>query len=322
MTSRKRVWRWERDRPAAQHTDDLVLEEPLELRIESRPVSVTMRTPGHDLELAAGLLLSEGLIRQPADLLRLAHSGRNADGNVLDVFLAPGVTADFARLARHGFVSSSCGLCGKTAIRAVHGRFPPLGRGPSVPATLLASLPERLRAAQEVFARTGGLHAAAVFDASGGLIVAREDVGRHNAVDKVLGHGLLEGLLPFDRHILVVSGRASFEIVLKALAARVPIVCAVSAPSSLAVEFARRSRQTLVGFLRDGRMNIYSMVQRIRLRSRPGPRRRLRVGDPRSEARLARPLAASGLHAVDLSFAAFGSPPAPSIVPLRPCSRP
>jgi FdhD protein len=259
------VQRWRRGR--LEPGDDLVArEEPLEIRVRGRSVAVTMRTPGHDDELAAGFLLTEGLVRGREDIIEIAPCTQGAaalTGNVLNVFLAPGVEVDFARLTRHVFASSSCGLCGKATVDEVHRHFPPLTGGGTVSAAMLLTLPARLRAAQAVFEQTGGLHAAAVFDGDGRLIVAREDVGRHNAVDKVLGHGLLNGLLPFARHVLLVSGRASFEILQKALAARVPVVAAVSAPSSLAVEFARESGQTLVGFLRDGTMNLYAGADRL-----------------------------------------------------------
>ena len=223
-----------------------------------------MRTPGHDDELAAGFLLTEGLVRRRADIAKIQAYPRNAAGNVVNVFLAPEVTVDFARLTRHVFASSSCGLCGKATIEAVHQHFKPILSKMTVTSRTLASLPEALGREQTMFARTGGLHAAAIFDARGKLLVLREDVGRHNAVDKVLGYGFLHGLLPWSRHILMVSGRASFEIQQKALAGRVPIVAAVSAPSSLAVEFARASGQTLVGFLRGERMNVYSRPERIK----------------------------------------------------------
>ena len=222
-------------------------------------ISVTMRTPGHDEELAAGFLLAEGLIHKKRDVTLIAHCrGAQQPENVLNVFLAPSVKLDMAQLTRHVFASSSCGVCGKASIESVRQHFPPLTSRFAIDAKILRGLPEQMRAAQATFAQTGGLHAAAIFDAKGKLIVLREDVGRHNAVDKVLGYGLLKGKLPFDLHVLLVSGRASFEIMQKALAARVPIVCAVSAPSSLAVEFARESGQTLVGFLRGESMNVYS----------------------------------------------------------------
>ena len=244
--------------------DELASEEPLEIRVRGRAVSVTMRTPGHDADLAAGFLLSEGIIRRPRDVLRIEPCGRNEDGNVLNVQLAPDVPVDFERLTRHVFASSSCGLCGKATIDSVRSTFPPIDSTLVVDADTLVALPQLMRNAQPAFDRTGGVHAAAVFSAGGELLVVREDVGRHNAVDKVIGHALLNHLLPLDRHLLLVSGRSSFEIVQKALAARIPVVAAVSAPSSLAVDFARDSRQTLVGFLRPGRMNVYTHPSRIR----------------------------------------------------------
>ena len=238
-------------------------EEPLEIRIDTRPILVTMRTPGDDEELAAGLLFTEGLIRSHAQLRAVKLNPRNRSGNSIDVFLSAESTMDLSRLTRRSFAASSCGLCGKESIRAVHRRLKPVQSRAKVSAKLLAQLPERLRSAQPTFEQTGGLHAAGIFTCAGDLVVAREDIGRHNAVDKVIGFGLLNDLLPFDRHILVVSGRASFEIMQKSLAARIPIVAAVSAPSSLAVEFARASRQTLAGFLRVERMNIYAGVGRV-----------------------------------------------------------
>jgi FdhD protein len=261
-TARKQVVRWNAGR-AQRVTDELAIEEPLEIRIDATPLLVTMRTPGHDEELAAGLLFSEGLIRSRADLRAVRPNARNRSGNSIDVFLAPGVEMSHSRMARHGFAASSCGLCGKESIRAVHRRIKPVSSRLKVRAELLGRLPEKLRGSQPTFERTGGLHAAGIFTPEGQLIVAREDIGRHNAVDKVIGFGLLNGLLPFDKHVLVVSGRASFEIMQKSLAARVPIVCAVSAPSSLALEFARASRQTLVGFLREERMNVYAGQARV-----------------------------------------------------------
>jgi FdhD protein len=195
--------------------DTLAAEEPLEIRVRGRSVAVTMRTPGHDAELAAGFLLTEGIIRHAKDVLDTAPcSATDADsqGNVLNVFLAPSVEVDFASLTRHVFASSSCGVCGKASIEAVHLQFPALKDRFKVSARTLRGLPEKLRAAQAVFEQTGGLHAAGLFDAKGALRVAREDVGRHNAVDKVIGHALLAGWLPMSRHILLVSGRASFEI--------------------------------------------------------------------------------------------------------------
>jgi FdhD protein len=264
MSTPARVLRWTNGAKPRRQLDHLVVEEPLEIQVDTRSVVVTMRTPGHDDDLAAGFLLTEGLIRRRGDILKIAPYVRNELGNVLDVFLAPEVTVDFARFARQSYASSSCGLCGKTSIEFVHRRFTRVKSKLVVSAKVLSGLPERLRGEQPAFDRTGGLHAAAIFNVRGKLLVLREDVGRHNAVDKVIGHGLLQGWLPFDRHILMVSGRASFEILQKALAAKIPVVAAVSAPSSLAVEFAARSGQTLVGFLRGDRMNVYSRPARIK----------------------------------------------------------
>ncbi|MFM1768705.1 MAG: formate dehydrogenase accessory sulfurtransferase FdhD [Verrucomicrobiota bacterium] len=258
-----RIWRRDCGRAPAATTDLLAVEEPLEIRVNTRPVVVTMRTPGHDEELATGFLATEGLLHRREDVQRFAPSPRNTTGNVLEVFLAPDVRLDYAQLTRHVYASSSCGLCGRATIEAVQRRFPRLRPGFRLRPAVLRQLPERLRQAQAAFALTGGLHAAGLFDARGRLLVLREDVGRHNAVDKVLGHALLAGLWPLSRHVLLVSGRASFEILQKSLAARIPIVAAVSAPSSLAVDFARRSGQCLVGFLRDQRMNIYAHPRRL-----------------------------------------------------------
>jgi FdhD protein len=231
----------------------------LEVRVKGRSVAVTMRTPGHDAELAVGFLLSEGILQRPEEVIEIsACRTAHTPENVLNVFVAPEVKLDFKRLTRHVFASSSCGLCGKASIDEIHQRFPPVHFKGEVSVAMLARLPEKMRASQQTFAITGGLHAAAIFDLRGRLLVVREDIGRHNAVDKVLGWALLQKRLPLHDHILLVSGRASFEIVQKALAARIPIVAAVSAPSSLAVALAQESGQVLVGFLREGRMNSYT----------------------------------------------------------------
>lgn len=254
----------------ASDQDNLAVEEPLEIRVRSRSISVTMRTPGprgNDAELAVGFLLTEGMIHHSGDVLQTEIGGKRELGNVINVFLDPDVTIDFDQMTRHVFASSSCGLCGKATIDAVHHQFDPIDinshPGPAVPPDIILALPSRLRTRQQTFDRTGGLHAAGIFDLEGNLIVLREDVGRHNAVDKVIGYGLLHDLLPFDHHILMVSGRASFEITQKALAARLAIIAAVSAPSSLAVDFANQSNQTLIGFLRNNRMNIYTHPHRL-----------------------------------------------------------
>lgn len=243
-----------------QAPDSLAVEEPLEIRVRGHAIAVTMRTPGHDAELAAGFLLTEGILRKREDVLEIAHCVSEAleTGNILNVFLAQDVPLDLDRLTRHVFSASSCGLCGKASIETIHQQFPPVEKRLEIPVEILLSLPDKLRAAQATFETTGGLHAAGLFTASGDLIVAREDIGRHNAVDKVLGHAFLQGLLPLDEHLLMVSGRASFEIQQKALAARIPAVAAVSAPSSLAVEFARESNQTLYAFVRQNSANRYT----------------------------------------------------------------
>lgn len=260
------ILRWD-GKTAHKQSDELAAEEPLEIRVRGRPLSVTMRTPGHDPDLAAGFLLTEGVIQRRRDIIDATFCDRNEWGNVLNVLLAPDVPVDFKRFTRHVFASSSCGLCGKTTIDSIRSQFPAVESNLSVNVDVLTSLPEKMRAAQHTFNRTGGLHAAAVFDGNGELIVLREDIGRHNAVDKVVGHCLANGPFPLDQHILLLSGRTSFEIMQKALAARVPIIAAVSAPSTLAVEFAIQSAQTLVGFLRDGRMNVYARPDRIAFRS-------------------------------------------------------
>lgn len=252
--------------------DLLAAEEPLELRVRGRGIAVTMRTPGQDEELAAGFLLSEGIVRSRSDILAMRPCLQSDDPeNILNVFLPPKVKVDFKQLTRHVFASSSCGLCGKASIEAVRQHFAPIESRMSVSLRVLKNLTQIMRAAQSTFEATGGLHAAAVFDAGGKLVGLREDIGRHNAVDKVIGYSLLEGKLPLDSHLLLVSGRTSFEIMQKALAARIPIVCSISAPSSLAVEFARDSGQTLVGFLRGRSLNIYAGAQRI---SEESPRQR------------------------------------------------
>jgi FdhD protein len=257
------ILRWDGD-ALHEHPDELAEEEPLEIRVRGRAVSVTMRTPGHDEELALGFLFTEGIIRSRDDVLRVKPCERNEDGNLLNVLLAPDVPVDFERLTRHVFASSSCGLCGKATIDAVQSQFPPVISDLVIGAATLARLPEKMRASQRTFERTGGIHAAALFDTEGELIVLREDVGRHNAVDKVIGHCLRSGPFPLDHHVLLVSGRSSFEIMQKALAARVPVVAAVSAPSSLAADFALESGQTLIGFLRGRQMNVYTQSERVR----------------------------------------------------------
>jgi FdhD protein len=244
--------------------DDLTVEEPLEIRIGRKTVATTMRTPGHDDELAAGFLLSEAIVRQKSDIAKLGIDSKNS----VVVDLADGVKPNLRSAQRFGTISSSCGLCGKNSIEAIRQQFPPIRSVTlRVDTATLLGLPDRLRAAQSDFARTGGIHAAGIFEVGGDCEIVREDIGRHNAVDKAIGRAFLDELLPLDRHVLLVSGRASFEIVQKALAASVAIVASVSAPSSLAVNFARENNQTLIGFLRPPSFNIYAHIERVILYS-------------------------------------------------------
>jgi len=232
--------------------DDVAVEEPLEIRVEGRPLAVTLRTPGHDLDLAAGFLFTEGVVDGADDLQALAHVATDRGGNVVDALLAGGVAAHreaVERAARDLYATSACGICGKASIDRVRLKAPPLPRRHAPDPALLVSLPDRLRAAQPGFQRTGGLHAAGLFTFDGDLEVAREDIGRHDAVDKALGWGLRAGRVPVDDRILVVSSRAGFEIVQKARMAGVPAVAACGAASSLAVDLARESGVALYGFV-------------------------------------------------------------------------
>lgn len=248
-------------------TDRLAVEEPVEIRLGDLALAITMRTPGHDADLAAGFCVTEGLVRIADDLARVEPCELDDYGNVVIVTLSEAAANDRAdaidRAQRQTFLSSSCGVCGKESIDRIAQNIPPIDDDSAVSTSLIASLPDKMRAAQATFDQTGGLHAAALFDCDGELLVLREDVGRHNAVDKVIGRMALLGRLPLDRTILMVSGRSSFEIMQKAAMARIPIVCAVSAPSSLAVDFAQKTDQTLIGFLRGQRMNIYTHGRRI-----------------------------------------------------------
>jgi FdhD protein len=250
--------------------DCLAVEEPLELRVGGRPLSVTMRTPGHDVELAHGFLLTEGVINTGADIAIARYcAGADDQGpntyNVLDVTLAPGVAAPSAGVERNFYTTSSCGVCGKAALDAVRvrSRYQPGADPCRITRETLTVLPGRLRSAQRMFDTTGGLHAAGLFTTTGELLAAREDIGRHNAVDKVLGWALMSAAVPLAGHALMVSGRASFELVQKAAMAGVPILAAVSAPSSLAVELADDAGITLIGFLRGESMNVYTGAHRI-----------------------------------------------------------
>ena len=255
-----------------ERSDRLAGEEPLEIRAagpgqEAVRVAVTMRTPGNDFELAAGFLHSEGLLRSRLELSEIKYCTdvEVADQfyNVVTVHLRRSFEAD--RVQRNFGMTSACGVCGKTSIESIEVAAEPLPEGPVIAAAVIAELPERLRDDQRTFERTGGLHATGLFTPDGELTLIREDVGRHNALDKVIGNRLLEGATPLSGSLALVSGRASFELVQKAAVAGIPVLCAVGAPSSLAVDAARRLGMTLVGFLRDGRFNVYAGAERIKL---------------------------------------------------------
>jgi FdhD protein len=255
------------DGSVRRQEDYLAAEEPLEIRIGEEPLTVTMRTPGDDVELAAGFLFTEGLVQRRAQIVALepdsGDAGRNR-GNVVRAELEPGSAPDAEKMRRNFLATSSCGVCGKTSIDSVRAQtLVPPNPEFRLDAEVLVQLPEKLRASQAAFGRTGGLHAAALFDSTGELLVVREDIGRHNAVDKVIGWALLADRIPLSHAVLMVSGRGGFEIVQKAIVAGVPIIASVSAPSSLAVQLARELRLTLVGFLRGRRFVIYAGDERI-----------------------------------------------------------
>jgi FdhD protein len=266
MTAAVVIHAWKNGRSAGMRADEVAAEEPLEIRVEGRPLAVVMRTPGHDRELAAGFLLTEGVVKTAKDIFDVTTcvtASAGGEGNAVDVALTHPDSFDFEKMTRHVFTSSSCGICSKASIDAVLKRRKPLHDEVRLKAATLLALPQRLARKQETFKSTGGLHACALFDAGGKLLEAREDVGRHNAMDKLLGWALLERRLPLTGHIALLSGRASFEMLQKAHAGGIPVVAAISAPSSLAVEFARECGQTLVGFLRGRSMNVYSGDERI-----------------------------------------------------------
>lgn len=240
----------------SHQTDRVAAEEPLEIRLDGHAIAVLMRTPGADLELLAGFLITEGIL---SSIGQLRKTEVREDENRVLAFLREGVNVDLGKLTRHLFTSSSCGLCGKATLEAILCDFPPLTQPLTVADSVILAAPDQLRAAQSTFESTGGLHAAGLFSVTGELLVSREDIGRHNAVDKVIGHGLLHQC-DFSQTFLLVSGRVSFEIMQKALAARIPLVAAISAPSSLAVDFARKSGQTLIGFLRPPTYNCYTGI--------------------------------------------------------------
>ncbi|MER7156270.1 formate dehydrogenase accessory sulfurtransferase FdhD [Streptomyces lydicus] len=274
VTERRRVIRI-RDGAVSTRPDTLVAEEPLEIRLNGKPLAITMRTPGDDFALAAGFLVSEGVLGAAGELQNILYcAGATEDGvntyNVVDVKTAPGVAIPDLTLERNVYTTSSCGLCGKASLDAVRttARWQ-LDTSPDTPVRItpatLSALPDRLRSAQRVFERTGGLHAAALFTTEGELLDVREDVGRHNAVDKIVGRALQQGRLPLSSAVLMVSGRASFELAQKAVMAGIPVLAAVSAPSSLAVDLAQETGLTLVGFLRGTSMNVYAGEHRLTL---------------------------------------------------------
>ena len=252
---------------ARRSSEAVAREEPLEIQLGAAPLAVVMRTPGHDEELSCGLLVTERVVARPADIVSVRHCREarspEAAENVIRVVLAEGVRVDLEALRRNLYASSSCGICGKATLDNALAAAPPLEDPARFAPEFLYALPERLSRAQAVFAETGGVHGAALFDRRGELVVAREDIGRHNAVDKVVGYALRSRRFPLAGHVLLVSGRISYEIVQKALAARIPVVAAVSAPSSLAVELATRARMALVAFLRGRSFNVYGERARV-----------------------------------------------------------
>ena len=272
-TSTKLITRWAATEPT-EVEDELVVEEPLEIRVGQQSLIVVMRTPGHDFELAAGFLYTESLITSGDDIEIIAYcdedpsetqpAGLSSLQNIVNVRLTEALDLDTESGWQRNFhANASCGLCGKMTIESVRQQVSPLNSRFHVNQEVFYKLNDRLRKAQSVFEKTGGLHAAGLFDEKGELLIIREDIGRHNAVDKVIGHALLSGLVPLEQHILMVSGRASFEIVQKALFARIPIIAAVSAASTLAVDLAKEGNLTLIGFMRGQSMAVYSCPERI-----------------------------------------------------------
>lgn len=271
LTTQVRILSYD-DGRAREIVDDLATEEPLEIRLvaglQTRSLAVTMRTPGNDFELAAGFLLNEGIVRGRQDLTGISYCiDPQVDAqqryNIVNVQLAGGAIPALERLERHFTVSSACGVCGKANIEALQTRAQRIEDAVRISLGLVAQLPEKMRRAQRVFESTGGLHAAALFDSGGELLALREDVGRHNAVDKIAGWAVLNDALPLRGSVLLVSGRASYELVQKSIVARIPILCSVSAPSSLAVDLARSFGMTLLGFVRGSRANVYAGRERI-----------------------------------------------------------
>ena len=258
------IQRWALGQIANSAQDMVAIEEPIEFRVDGQSVAISMRTPGHDVELAIGFLVSEGIVKNPSDILEIARcaNARESD-NILNIFLSPNARPDLSRLSRHLFASSSCGICGKASIDAIEQLFPPVSVCFQVKGESLFQMALQMRSNQQLFENSGAVHAAALFHHSGQLLVLREDVGRHNALDKVIGWAFQQKLLPLHSHILFVSGRTSFEIMQKALSAGIGFIAAVSGPSSLAVAFAKSNNQTLLGFVRDKSFNIYSVPARV-----------------------------------------------------------
>jgi FdhD protein len=260
---KRTVWKV-RDGAGSAADDWVAVEEPLEIRVQGEPLAVIMRTPGHDVELATGFALTEGVVDAFAGLGAVRHCGDDPGaGNVIDIALAPGTAFDAARLRRFLAASAACGICGRASLEALAGRVAPVGGDLRVPRAVLETLPGRLLEAQAAFGRSGALHAAGLFSPDGGLLLCREDVGRHNAVDKAIGRMALDGV-DAGTTVLLVSGRTSFEILQKAAVARIPVVCAISGPTTLAIETARSFGITLVNFLRGRSMNIASVPERVR----------------------------------------------------------
>jgi FdhD protein len=261
----EQILRFQDGQALGSRPDEIGIEEPLEIRVEGEVLAVAMRTPGADRELAAGWLLSEGIIRRADEITGIvARPGEDARASMVDVMLKNPAAFDAAKHRRAILSNASCGLCGAATVDQVLRQFPKIDSAFLISASLLPLLPPRLMESQAAFQRTGGLHACGLFDAHGSLLALREDVGRHNALDKLLGWALLDGRLPLGETVLVLSGRVSFEMMQKSLAAGIPLVAAIGAPSSLAVEMARNSSQTLVAFLRGGSFNVYAGEKRIR----------------------------------------------------------
>ena len=266
MTRALTVQRYENAQPLGARADEVSIEEPLEIRVEGEPLAVAMRTPGQDDELAAGWLLSEGIVRTADEIASIVPrpGGDAARAAMVDVMLRDPSAFDAARHRRSVLTNSSCGLCGAASVDQVLRQFPRIEGGFQIPAATILEMPARMAAQQAAFQRTGGLHACGLFDAEGTLLALREDVGRHNALDKLLGWALLARRLPLAEHVAFLSGRVSFEMTQKALAAGIPVVAAIGAPTSLAVEMAAQSGQTLAAFVRGRSMNLYAGSRRIR----------------------------------------------------------